>query len=289
MIAISIDKKLSLNKTHNGDNINISRDNTHFIPHIIEKLKWISLYNCIEKEVNGIEYYKAGPKSSLKAPNMSNQYKKFNEYHLKFTEDQYELVKNIEGSWKTPNEDQKIINLKVDLSYDVSITLNIVQNFIDFDQDQVDDTTPSKSYEGDDKSTPIIGRTKFLDVIESCTMRDNTFNMISLDIMSVLWQEYLSHLLHKLASPKISLGFDFHYSEASYFKYYINQLSFNKNSENTLQKKNTIIIIEVENFKMIMSVKTKSNSDSEYVGTFSTKEVKMFTIDLAEALMSGLA
>ena len=86
----------------------------------------------------------------------------------------------------------------------------------------------------------------------------------------------------------MGLAFEFHYSEPSYFKYHINQFFPNKGADVSLVKRVTIIILEIEWLKIIINVKTKSNNESEYVGTFTTKEVKYLTKDLSQGLIISL-
>lgn len=116
--------------------------------------------------------------------------------------------------------------------------------------------------------------------------------------MSFLCQKYISFLLDKLIKIEVGLGYELHYSEPNYFKYHINQFMGNKGMENKLVKIKTIIILEVEDFKLIISkrsdlssiinVKSKSTNDSEYVGTFTTKEVKCFTKEFSEVIIISL-
>ena len=106
--------------------------------------------------------------------------------------------------------------------------------------------------------------------------------------MAFLSQRYLSHLLNKLVNVDLGLGYELHYSDPSFFKYYINMYKPNKDSDNKLIKRTTIMILEVESFNLIMNVKSKSINESEYMGTFATNEVNLFTIDFADAILLSL-
>lgn len=246
---------------YDGNNTDWGYENLEFIKNITKKLSPISLYNCIDKELSGIEYFKNHSKYWDNLEKTPFDHKKFNEMHTKFTRDQYELVKKVTGICSEPHENQKIIKLNLNLSYDMSISLWITLDFID--SSTPIDNSMNKIIEGDDYNDPIIGRSKLYSILDACISRDNTNEIIILDLMSILSQKYISHILHKIASPKLSLGFEFHYSEPNFFKYHINQFQQNRGSEVTTPKRNTVIILEVDCFRMVLNVKTRPTSDTE--------------------------
>lgn len=271
----------------NGNNTDMSYKNAQFIPNVINKLKMFSLYNCLEKELNGIEYYSNKPDKHGEVTVTQPEQKKFKEYHTKFTRDQYEFIKDIKGHWGQPYEGRKVVELKIDLSYDMHITLKFFIDLYEFDEFQESDYS-EEQITTQTAEEPVVKLATWMQMLDCCICRDNIDDIVSLDLMSFLSQRYISYLLNKLISMELGLGYELHYSEAFYFKYHINQFLANKGMDNKLVKRTTVIILEVEGFKLLINIKTKSNNDSEYVGTFTTKEVKNFTTDFAEALAVSL-
>jgi len=107
--------------------------------------------------------------------------------------------------------------------------------------------------------------------------------------MAFFTQKYTNYLLTKFANTDIGLDCELLYSEPNYFKYHINHFVKNKDVENKLVKKTTIIVLEVENFKILLNMKSKITNDSEYLGTFASKEVKIFADEFAGALIASLS
>ena len=280
-------QKHTITKLINFNNVDSLYTNADYISNIIEKLKVISLYKCLEKEINGIEYFnnKEDKKGEVKAP--KKEVKVYKEYHTKFTREQYEQVKSVKGTWSEPLDYLKIVDLKIDLSYDVHIALKFVIEFCEFDEN-LPSTVIEESIEDKTNTEVIFKSASALQIIESWIWRDNTDEIILLDLLSVLSQRYMSFLLNRLIHSEMGISYEFHFSEPWFFKYHINQFFPNKGGDITLVKRITIIIIEIDWFKMIINIKTKSNNESEYVGTFTTKEVKYFTKDLSQGLILSL-
>lgn len=94
---------------------------------------------------------------------------------------------------------------------------------------------------------------------------------------------------------EIGLGVEMHFAEEGYWRYYINQYGVRegfseakgegRGKEGVMMKKTTVIIIEVEDFVMRLRVKAKSVNDSEYMGVFLEREVRVFTKEMAQALL----
>jgi hypothetical protein len=117
-------------------------------------------------------------------------------------------------------------------------------------------------------------------------------------------------------SGELGLGVEMHFAEEGYWKYYVsaygvregfsetaksgdgrsnalntdfrNNAHSNYNSsrnDGVMMKKTTVMIIEVEDFVVRLRVKAKSVNDSEYMGVFLEREVKVFTKEIAQALL----
>ena len=116
----------------------------------------------------------------------------------------------IRGFWSEPLDHLKIVDLKVDLSYDVHIGLKFVIEFCDYDANipsEIDDHFKDKAYK-----TQIINPVTMLHLIESWIWRNNTdetINITSLDLLSALSQKYLSFLLTKLINVDMGIALNF--------------------------------------------------------------------------------
>jgi len=105
-------------KANGNNSTNNSYKNDDYISFLIEKLKFLSLFRCLEKEAAGSDYYRnkateyhefnstkerhnAGmnefvkPSMPEETSKISKEQKIFQEFHTKFTRDQYEQVENI--------------------------------------------------------------------------------------------------------------------------------------------------------------------------------------------------
>ena len=295
----------------NGNNQDISHTNTQFIPSIIQKLKLLSLYRWLEKENIGLNYYRNKnfeyhvynvtrindktlsntlvKKEELceETSKVSRDEKLFKEFNTKFTKDQYEYIKNLKLSCEESFEDRKDMKLRVDLSSDIFIECNFTIESYDFD-----DSKPAEykeeSKEKEEGENSVLKQVVFYQILESWIWRNNIDDIISLDLMAFLSQKYTNHIISKLMNPDIGLHWELLYSEPSYFKYHINHFCKNKDLDTKLVKRTTIVILEIENFKMIINVKSKTTNDSEYLGTFETKEVNIFVDEIAVALEKAL-
>ena len=144
-----------------------SHENANFIPNIVSKLKVESLYNCLQKEVNGIDYYKnTKDHKSSETPITQPQQKLIRDLHTKFSQDQYEASKKLEGYCSKPYEGLKIVELKVDLCYDIHITLKFtIENYEHDPENQAAYDEEDVSLQNQD--TKIINKFVFWQMVES--------------------------------------------------------------------------------------------------------------------------
>ena len=87
-IEFSVDNfhshKHIITKFINLNNVDSSYTNEEFIPNVIEKLKVISLFKCLEKEINGIEYLSNEDDRKAEAKPTQGEIKASKEYNTKF-------------------------------------------------------------------------------------------------------------------------------------------------------------------------------------------------------------
>ncbi|CAI2366136.1 unnamed protein product [Moneuplotes crassus] len=278
----------------NGDNITEnSGKNPSFIPNIVQKLKLLSLYRCLAKEATGLAYYanKEPEYHVLGGKGESHQGQKGGRNSDLCEEsskiNQYEFIKNIQISCKEAEDGYREMKIRVELCCDVYIECNFSIEQYAFQTDEAKETK-EESHEKDEEEDLVVKPTVFYQILETCICRENIDDIISLDLMAYLTQKYTNYIMNKIMNPDLCLHYEFLYSEQNYFKYHINLYSKNKDSDTNLTKRTTIIILEVENFKLVLNEKSKTTNDSEYLGTFTTTEVKNLVEELSSALSTHL-